>query len=44
MTWRSWELKQDTLRLKNRDMKKFKVLNLYACLGGNHYKWDEVAK
>ena len=25
-------------------MKKLKVLNLYACLGGNRYKWDEVAK
>jgi len=25
-------------------MKKFKVLNLYACLGGNRYKWDEVAQ
>lgn len=25
-------------------MKTFKVLNLYACLGGNRYKWDEVAK
>jgi DNA (cytosine-5)-methyltransferase 1 len=25
-------------------MKKFKVLNLYACLGGNRYRWDEVAK
>jgi len=25
-------------------MKKFKVLNLYACLGGNRYKWDEVSK
>jgi len=25
-------------------MKEFKVLNLYACLGGNRYKWDEVAK
>jgi DNA (cytosine-5)-methyltransferase 1 len=24
--------------------KKIKVLNLYACLGGNRYKWDEVAK
>lgn len=24
--------------------KKYKVLNLYACLGGNRYKWDEVAK
>ena len=23
--------------------KPFKVLNLYACLGGNRYKWDEVA-
>jgi len=22
---------------------KFKLLNLYACLGGNRYKWDEVA-
>lgn len=25
-------------------MKKFKILNLYACLGGNRYKWDESAK
>jgi DNA (cytosine-5)-methyltransferase 1 len=24
-------------------MIKIKVLNLYACLGGNRYKWDEVA-
>lgn len=24
-------------------MKPFKILNLYACLGGNRYKWDEVA-
>ena len=24
-------------------MKKLKVLNLYACLGGNRFKWDEVA-
>lgn len=24
-------------------MKKTRVLNLYACLGGNRYKWDEVA-
>ena len=23
---------------------KFKMLNLYACLGGNRYKWDEAAK
>lgn len=22
----------------------FRVLNLYACLGGNRYKWDEVSK
>ena len=22
---------------------KYKVLNLYACLGGNRFKWDEVA-
>jgi DNA (cytosine-5)-methyltransferase 1 len=27
-----------------KDMKKFKVLNLYACLGGNRYKWGEVAE
>jgi DNA (cytosine-5)-methyltransferase 1 len=20
------------------------ILNMYACLGGNRYKWDEVAK
>ena len=25
-------------------MNQFKVLNLYACLGGNRYKWDEVAQ
>lgn len=25
-------------------MKNYKVLNLYACLGGNRAKWDEVAK
>jgi DNA (cytosine-5)-methyltransferase 1 len=24
-------------------MDKMKVLNLYACLGGNRYKWNEVA-
>ncbi len=24
-------------------MSRFKILNLYACLGGNRYKWDEVA-
>ena len=23
-------------------MKLYKILNLYACLGGNRYKWDEV--
>lgn len=23
-------------------MKTYKILNLYACLGGNRYKWDEV--
>jgi len=23
-------------------MKPIKILNLYACLGGNRYKWDEV--
>ena len=26
------------------EKKTFKVLNLYACLGGNRYKWDEVAE
>lgn len=25
-------------------MKKYKILNLYACIGGNRYKWDEVAQ
>lgn len=24
-------------------MKKYKTLNMYACLGGNRFKWDEVA-
>ncbi len=26
------------------EKKKYKILNLYACLGGNRFKWDEVAK
>ena len=25
-------------------MKEYRILNLYACLGGNRYKWDEVAE
>ena len=25
-------------------MEKYKILNLYSCLGGNRYKWDEVGK
>ena len=29
--------------LNKKIMKKYKILNLYACLGGNRYKWDEVA-
>ena len=24
-------------------MNKYRILNLYACLGGNRYKWDEVS-
>jgi DNA (cytosine-5)-methyltransferase 1 len=28
-----------TIKIKN----KMKILNLYACLGGNRYKWDEVS-
>lgn len=24
-------------------METYKILNLYACLGGNRYKWDDVA-
>ena len=24
-------------------MEEYKILNLYACLGGNRYKWDEVS-
>ena len=24
-------------------IRRLKILNLYACLGGNRYKWDEVA-
>lgn len=24
-------------------MKKYPILNTYSCLGGNRYKWDEVA-
>ena len=23
-------------------MDEYRILNLYACLGGNRYKWDEV--
>ena len=25
-------------------MTEYRILNLYACLGGNRYKWDDVAK
>ena len=25
-------------------MKKYKILNLYSCIGGNRYKWDQVLK
>ena len=25
-------------------MDKYKILNLYGCLGGNRYKWDEVSE
>lgn len=25
-------------------MKKYKICNLYSCLGGNRFKWDEVAE
>jgi len=28
----------------NAGQKKIEILNLYACLGGNRYKWDEVAE
>jgi DNA (cytosine-5)-methyltransferase 1 len=31
------------LRNFNKYFKNMKILNLYACLGGNRYKWDEVA-
>jgi DNA (cytosine-5)-methyltransferase 1 len=27
----------------NLTIQEMKILNLYACLGGNRYKWDEVA-
>jgi len=30
--------------VKINEMKTFKVLNLYSCLGGNRAKWDEVAQ
>ena len=29
--------------MKQNKMKPIKILNLYACLGGNRYKWHEVA-
>lgn len=28
--------------ITNRTIRIMKILNLYACLGGNRYKWDEV--
>lgn len=31
------------MKLEDQHMKIIKVLNLYACLGGNRAKWDEVA-
>ena len=32
-----------TKKNTNKTDIKMKILNLYACLGGNRYKWDEVA-
>lgn len=38
------ELKTDTRLIKTAVVGSvYKILNLYACLGGNRYKWDEVA-
>lgn len=31
------------MRLVDENMKEIKILNLYACLGGNRAKWDEAA-
>jgi len=33
-----------TKRLYYTQARGMKILNLYACLGGNRYKWDEVTK
>jgi len=30
--------------IKKKMKRKYKILNLYACLGGNRYKWDEVSE
>ena len=32
------------MKQENQMNKQYKILNLYACLGGNRAKWDEVAK
>ena len=37
------ELKNETPTFGNVLLAPVRVLNLYACLGGNRYKWDEVA-
>lgn len=32
------------MKQENQMNSKYKILNLYACLGGNRAKWDDVAK
>lgn len=32
------------MKQENQMNSKYKILNLYACLGGNRAKWDEVAE
>jgi len=33
----------ESMPVLNNVLQAVRVLNLYACLGGNRYKWDEVA-
>lgn len=37
------EIRQPAFCQTNVVSSPFKVLNLYACLGGNRYKWDDLA-
>ena len=37
------QITDEALAFAKPMLQAVRILNLYACLGGNRYKWDEVA-